>query len=64
VKLFFDNGHQHVNGNCYPDLGIDGILGGSVKRFDTKVLKVLFGPLEEDLDLPATLKQFGNGQCW
>jgi len=42
-------------------LGLDGILGGPVKRFDTKVL---LDPFEKDLDLPATLKQLGNGQCW
>jgi hypothetical protein len=41
-------------------LGLDGILGGPVKRFDTKVL---FDPFEKDFDLPATLKQFGNGPC-
>jgi hypothetical protein len=51
--LFFDKGHQHVNSDCYPDLGFDGIVGGSIKRFDTKML---FDPFEEDLDLPATLK--------
>jgi hypothetical protein len=56
VHLFFDNGHQHVNSDCNPDLGLDSILGGPIKRFDTKVL---FDPFEEDLDLPATLKQLG-----
>jgi hypothetical protein len=56
VHLFFDNGHQHVNSDCNPDLGLDGILGGPIKRFDTKVL---LDPFEEDLDLPATLKQLG-----
>ena len=54
MYLFFDNGYQHVNRNCNPDLGLDGILGGPVKRFDTKVL---LDPFEENLDLPATLKQ-------
>jgi len=60
MQLFFDNGHQHINGDCYPDLSLDGILGGPIKRFDTKML---FDPFEEDLDLPATLKQFANDQC-
>jgi len=55
VYLFFDNGCQHVNCNCNPDLGLDGIFGGPIKRFDTKVLLDLF---EENLDLPTTLKQF------
>ena len=56
MHLFFDNGHQHVDSDCNPDLGLDGILGGPIKRFDTKVL---LDPFEEDLDLPATLKQLG-----
>ena len=58
--MFFDNGHQHVNGDVNPDLGFNGILGGPIKRFDTKML---FDPFEEQLDLPATTKQLGNGQC-
>jgi hypothetical protein len=56
MHLFFDNGHQYVNSDCNPDLGLDGILGDPIKRFDTKVL---LDPFEEDLDLPATLKQLG-----
>ena len=56
MYLFFGKGYQHVNRNCNPDLGLDGILGGPVKRFDTKVL---LDPFEENLDLPTTLKQLG-----
>ena len=56
MHLFFYNGYQHVNSDCNPDLGLDGILGGPIKRFDTKVL---LDPFEEDFDLPATLKQLG-----
>jgi hypothetical protein len=59
MQLFLDNGHQHVNGDCYPDLGLDCILGGSIKCFDSKML---FDPFEEEFDLPATSKQFGDGQ--
>jgi len=47
-----------VNSYCYPDLSFDGILGGPVKRLNTKVLLDAF---EKDLDVPATLKQFGDG---
>ena len=61
MHLLFDNGHQHVNGNGDPNLDLDSILGGSVKRFDTKVL---LDPFEEQFDLPATSKQFGDSQCW
>jgi hypothetical protein len=51
--LFFDNGHHHIKSDCNPDLGFDGILGGSIECFDTKVR---FDPFEEYLNLPATLK--------
>jgi len=57
VQLFFDNGHQHVNGDCYPNLGLGCIRGGSIKCFDPKVL---LDPFEEEFDLPATPKQFGD----
>ena len=60
MHLLFDNGYHHVNGDGDPNLGFDSILGGSVKRFDSKVL---FDPFEEQLDLPATSKQFGDSQC-
>ena len=56
MHSFLDNGHHDVNSDCNPDLGLDGILGGTTKCFDTKVL---LDPFEEDLDLPATLKQLG-----
>jgi hypothetical protein len=56
--LFLDDGYQDVNGDGNPDLSFDGILGGSIKRFDAKVL---FDPFEKYFDLPATLKQLGNG---
>jgi hypothetical protein len=39
----------------YPDPGSDGILVGSTKYFDTKML---YDPIEKDLDLLATLPQF------
>jgi hypothetical protein len=54
--LFFDDGYQHVYRDGNPDLSFHGILGGAIKRFDTKVL---LDPFEEDLDLPTTLKQLG-----
>lgn len=58
--MFLDDGYQDVNGDGDPDLSFDGILGGSIKRFDAEML---LDPFEEDLDLPATLKQLGDGQC-
>jgi hypothetical protein len=59
--LFFDNGHQHVNGDGSPDLNLDGILGGSIERFDTKML---LDPFEEEFDLPAALIELRDGRRW
>lgn len=44
MELFFDDSHKNVNGDGDPDLSLDCILGGSVKRLDPKVL---FDPFEE-----------------
>ena len=27
--MFFDNGHEHVNGDGDPDLGLKGVLGSA-----------------------------------
>ena len=37
----------------------DGVLGGSVEPLDTKML---FDPLEEQFNLPATAIKFGDSQ--
>jgi hypothetical protein len=58
--LFLDDSYREVNGDGDPDLSFDGILGGSIKRFDAKVL---FDPFEKYFNLSATLKQLGDGQC-
>jgi hypothetical protein len=53
-----------VDGHSDPDLSFDGVFGGAEKRFDTKML---FDPLEEQLDLPAQAVELRNGakqNCW
>ena len=59
MELLFDNGHENINGDGDPDLRLDGVFGGSVKGFDPKML---FDPLEEQLDLPPAFVDLGNGQ--
>lgn len=57
--MFLDNGDENVHADSDPDLGLHCILGGSIKRLDSKVL---FDPLEEEFYLPTAFVQLGNGQ--
>jgi hypothetical protein len=52
LKLFFDNGDQHVSGDGTPDLRLHCVLRRSQELLDSQML---FDPLKEQLDLPATL---------
>ena len=68
MKLFFDNGDQHVSGDGTPDLRFHGILAVADETLDAQML---LDPLEEQFHLPATLVQRGNRQrmgarrcCW
>ena len=58
-QFLLEDGHQQVNADGDPDLGLDGVLGSSQKGLDPKVL---FDPFEEQLHPPATLVKVGNGQ--
>ena len=60
MKTLFNECHQDIHTDGGPDLGFDGILGGTVEGFDTQVL---FNPFEEQLDLPAIAVEFGDGVC-
>ena len=53
-KLLLDDGHQDVDGDGDPDLGLHGVLGGAVEALDAQVL---LDPLEEQFDLPAATVQ-------
>jgi hypothetical protein len=59
VESFFDDGHEHLDGDSDPDLSFDGVFGGAEECFDTKML---FNPLEEQLNSPAQAVELGNGE--
>jgi hypothetical protein len=58
--MFFDDCHQHINGDGNPDLGLDRIVAGAIESFDSEML---FDPFEEQFDLPATLIKLSDSQC-
>ena len=60
VEALLDDGDKHINRDGNPDLGFDGVLGGTEEDFDTKML---FDPFEKQLDLPPAAIKFGDGQC-
>ena len=59
MKLFFDNGDQHVSGDGTPDLRFHGILAVADETLDAQML---LDPLEEQLDMPAALVERSDGQ--
>ena len=59
MKLLFDDGNQHIGGHGAPDLRLHRVLAGAQKALDAQML---LDPFEEQLHLPATLVQRGNGQ--
>ena len=50
MQAFLGNGDQHVSADCNPDLRLDRVLVGAIKRLDAQVL---LDPFEEQFDLPA-----------
>ena len=60
MQTFFQNGDEQINGDGGPDLGAHGVRAGAVKGF---AAQMLLEPFEEEFDLPAAPKQFGDGQC-
>ena len=61
MKTLFHDSNQYVHGYGYPDLGFHRILRSAIERLDSEML---LDPLEEQLDLPATLVQMSDGRCW
>jgi len=57
--LLPDDRDEDVGGDGDPDLGLDGVLGGSIERLDAQVL---LDPFEEEFDLPAGFVELGDGQ--
>lgn len=35
MEPFFDDGHEHIDGDGDPDLRLDGVLGGAEEGHDT-----------------------------
>lgn len=56
-----ETGHHEVNADGDPDLGLHGVGGGAVESLDPKVL---LDPFEEQFDVPSTLVDGRDGQCW
>ena len=54
-----ETGHHEVNADGDPDLGAHGVLRGPEEGLDPQIL---FDPLKEEFDLPATLVDRRNSQ--
>ena len=59
MQTFFQNCDEQIDGNGRPDLGMHRIGRRAVKSFDPPML---LEPFEEQFDLPAALKELGDGQ--
>ena len=59
MELFLEDGHQDIDRDRDPDLGLHGVWRSAVERLDAEVL---FDPFEEQFQLPATLIELGDGQ--
>jgi len=57
MQAFLGNGDQHVSADCNPDLRLDRVLVGAIKRLDSQVL---LDPFEKQFDLPALAVQVCN----
>ena len=59
MKLLLDDCDEHVGGHGAPDLRLHSVLAVAQEVLDAQVL---LDPLEEQLDLPATLVERTNGE--
>ena len=57
MQTFFDDGNQHINADCNPDLRLHRDLACAQECLD---MQVLLDPFEEQLRLPALPIEFGN----
>jgi hypothetical protein len=58
-ELLPDQGNQYVDADGGPGLCLDSVRRRAVESLDSQVL---FDPLEEKFDLPATLVELRDGQ--
>ena len=59
AKAFLRNDEQKVVANGYPNLRVDGVLGGPVEGLD---VKMLLNPLKKQLNLPPLAVQFCDSE--
>jgi len=59
MNLIETSNHE-VDAHSDPDLGLHGVLGHAIKGLDPEVL---LDPFKEQLDMPTTLVDAGNGYC-
>ena len=59
LEFAFEDRHQHIDADRNPDLCLDRVRARPEKGFDSQML---LDPFEEQLHLPATFVQAGNGQ--
>jgi len=57
TQAFLGDGDQHVSADCNPDLRLDRVLVGAIKRLDAQVLLY---PFKKQFDLPALAVQVCN----
>ena len=57
-EFLLDDGHEHVNADGDPYLGLDRVLGRAKERLDAQVLLDSF---EEELHPPAAFVERRNG---
>ena len=57
-QFLSDNRYEHIDAYRGPDLDLYGVDRVAVEGLDSQIL---FDPLEEQFDLPATLVQLCNG---
>lgn len=60
MELLLHDGHEHVDRDGDPYLGLHCVFRCAEKLFDTKVL---FDPLEESFDEPSAAVQIRNRFC-
>lgn len=58
-QFLLEDGHQDINRDGDPDLGLHSVLGGPVKSLDPKIL---LDPFEKKLHPPAAFVKLGNRQ--
>ena len=51
-QFLFHNGHEHVDADGDPDLGLHGVVAGAVESFDSQML---LDPLEKQLSVPIII---------